>query len=195
LPTSDDRDLGKAEPGKRISHPGYFPIYFHCEVPETVFSAREMDSFVEQLKSETSDAARRDIFERKLHSLEDGSIRHYDFIHKLCLRLASMPVDVARAVALAIAQNAADLGDDFLVSERRRALGGVFAVAAQLAGSDEVTAFTSECIRNSNSDLFAARLYKFTTTDKSKNQVLREFTHVYDATIQSAFTDRMAGSV
>ena len=44
----------------------------------------------------------------------------------------------------------------------------------------------------SSSDLFAVRLFKFSTMDKSKNQVLRNFQHIRDDAIQGAFTRRMA---
>jgi hypothetical protein len=35
--TGEDAGLDKAEAGKRIAHPDFFPVYFHCEVPETVW--------------------------------------------------------------------------------------------------------------------------------------------------------------
>ena len=109
----EDTGLDKAEAGKRIAHPDFFPVYFHCEVPETVFSSREMERFIDSLKTETSDSGRQTVFALKFASLEDGSVRRYDFIHKLSLRLADLPVDIARSVALAISASAAELGDDF----------------------------------------------------------------------------------
>ena len=48
--TGEDAGLDKAEAGKRIAHPDFFPVYFHCEVPETLFSSREMERFIDSLK-------------------------------------------------------------------------------------------------------------------------------------------------
>ena len=187
-----DDGMDKAEEGKRIAHPDFFPIYFQCDVPETVFSAREMDIFLDSLQTATSDKARRAAFDVKFASLDDGSVRRYDFIHKLCLRIADLPSDVGRSLALAIAANAAGLGDELLVSERRRALGGVFAVAQLLSDSDAINGFLTQCIEISSSDLFAVRLLKFSTTERPKNQVLQNFQFVREDVLRDAFTQRMA---
>lgn len=187
-----DEGLDKAEGGKRIAHPDFFPIYFQCDVPETVFSAREMTLFLDNAQSAASDTARRAAFDAKFASLDDGSVRRYDFVHKLCLRMPDVSIELGRSLALAISANAARLGDDFLVSECKRALGGVFAVAQRLSDSDAVNNFLAECIESSSSDLFAARVLKFCTTERSKNQVLQNFRFISEDRIVAAFARRMA---
>lgn len=187
-----DEGMDKAEAGKRIAHPDFFPIYFQCDVPETVFSAREMDIFLDSVQTATSDEARRAAFDAKFASLDEGSVRRYDFMHKLCRRIPDLPVDVGRPLALAISANTRGLGDDLLVSERRRALGGIFAVAQLLSGSDAVNGFIAQCIEVSSSDRFAARMMKLSTTERSKNQALRNFQFVREDAIRDAFTQRMA---
>ncbi|MGA8595115.1 MAG: P-loop NTPase fold protein [Bryobacteraceae bacterium] len=190
--TAEDAGLAEAEARKRIAHPDFFPVYFRCEVPETVFSSREMECFIDLLTRESSDTGRRSVFDVKFATMDSGSIRRYDFIHKLSLRLSDLPIEVARPIALAISANAARLGDEVWVSERKRALGGIFAVAQQLSGSNAVNQFIAECIEISSSDVFAARLFKFSTTEKSRNQVLRSFQNVKDDAIQDVFTLRMS---
>jgi len=187
-----DEGLDKAEAGKRIAHPDFFPIYFQCDVPATLFSAREMDVFLDSVQAATSDVGRRTALDAKFASLDDGSVRRYDFIHKLCLRIPDLPIEVGRSLALAISANTAGLGDDFLVSERRRALGGVFAVAQRLSDSDAVNGFLAQCVEVASSDLFAVRVLKFSTTERSKNQVLQNFQFVREDCIRAAFTERMA---
>ena len=187
-----DEGLEKAEAGKRIAHPDFFPIYFQCDVPATLLSAREMDLFLDSVQAASSEMASRAAFDAKFASLDDGSVRRYDFIHKLCLRIPDLPIEVGRSLALAISANTAGLGDDFLVSERRRALGGIFAVAQRLSNSDAVNCFLAQCLEVSSSDLFAARVLKFSTTERSKNQVLQNFQFVREDRIRAAFTQRMA---
>ena len=183
--------LHNAEVGKRIAHPDYFPIYFHCEVPEMVFSSREMSAFLATIESAGSEAEREKIFQNKLCSIEQDSIRRFDFIHKLCLRLTSIPLQIARSLAMAIAQNTDKLSDEMFVSESNRVVGGTFAVAELLAGSDEVNNFLSECIHVAASDLFAVRLYKWSTTERDRNQVLRNYTHIKESVLKAAFSKRM----
>lgn len=73
-----DEGSDKAEAGKRIAHPDFFPIYFQCDVAETVFSAREMDTFLDSVQTVTSDEARRAAFDARLASLDDGSVKRYE---------------------------------------------------------------------------------------------------------------------
>ena len=84
-------------------------------MPETLFSSLEMATFLEELASAPSDSERRIIFDRRFASLEPGSVRRFDFIHKLALavQLNSVQIADARSVALAIACNADKFGDGF----------------------------------------------------------------------------------
>jgi len=75
-------------------------------VPDTVFSSRVLDLFLNDVKAQTSDAERRAVFDTKIASLDDGSVRRYDFLHKLCLQLSDLPVEVSRPLALAISAKA-----------------------------------------------------------------------------------------
>ena len=185
-------DFDEAERGKRISHPDYFPIYFRYEVPDLIFSSLEMDRFVEGLDRAPNDAAREGVFVRRLDAFESNSVRRYDFIHKLALRMHTELSDrVALSVALAIARNADRFSDEFLVSEMRRSLAGVLAVAQRFSATDEVNAFLALCIGASSTDLFAAKLYRLMTIDRANNHVVRNYHAVSEAALRKAFADRM----
>ena len=189
---SGEGSLDPAERQKRIAHPDYFPIYFHCEVPETVFSAREMESLMTALSAGETELRRRQIFNDAFDTFEKDSIRRYEFIHKICVRIETMPIEIARSVSLAISECADRLGDEMLVSELRRALGGIFAVAQRLSSSDEVNRFIGDCIMSASSDLFAVNIYKLSTTHRGENSTLLRFEDVGEAIIREAFISRMS---
>jgi hypothetical protein len=183
--------LQEAEKRKRIFHPDYFPVYFCRAVPEAVFSSLEMEKLKSRLQRPASDAERRTIFSHTLDSLERGSLRQYDYVHKVALELERLPIDVAQSVSFAIASNADKFGDEPFVNESNRALAGVFAVAQRLSGSERINSFLADCINLAATNLFAARLYVFMTTRREKNGVVKEFAHVDDSQLQRAFTKRM----
>ena len=185
-------DFAEAEKGKRISHPDYFPIYFLYAVPELIFSSLEMDRFTKELTDTHSDNEVRVVFERALLSFEADSARRYDFVNKLVNQLQSLPLDLAKSVAFAVAQNADKFGDEFLVSERRRAVVAILQVAQRLSGSAEINRFLATCILQSKTDLFAANLFRVMTSDQAINKVVKNFEHVDQSKMQEAFAGRMA---
>src|ERR1019366_3533174 len=181
----------EAEKARRISHPDYFPVYFLREVPEAVFSVSEMRGLTEELSLASSDEERRASLSRWFRRFEPNSIRRYDFIHKVGLELETLQIDLARSVAIAIATNSDTLGNDFFISEMRRAAAAVLAVAQRLAGAGSINAFIGECIDAANDDLFAAELYRSMTVSRDRNKVVTDFSRVRDSEISDAFAGRM----
>jgi hypothetical protein len=183
--------LHKAETGRRISHPDYFPVCFRWQVPESVFSSVEMREFEDEVQLATSDAECRAVFQRRFDALEKGSFRRYDFVHKLALRLETLPIDQAESVARAMVLNAENFAGDHIVGEGQRALAGVLAVAQRLSKSQDINRFIGECIGLAGTDLFAARLYTIMTSHRARNKIVQDFDHVCEPLIQGAFAARM----
>ena len=77
------------------------------------------------------------------------------------------------------------------VSEGKRALAAVFAVAQRQSESQKINAFIADCIRLASSDLFAVRLYRYLTIDAASNKVLRNLTNIDKHEIANAFIGRM----
>jgi KAP family P-loop domain len=186
----DTTRLADLERGKRIAHPDYLPVYFRYEVPDTIFSSREMADFIARMSSAKSPKERREVFDDLFSSLEDGSVRRYDFIQKLVSGLGTVEADVAKSIALSLAANAHRLGDDFLVSEGRRARVAVLAVAQLLSRSDEINAFIMEVIFTASTDMFAAQICRSLTNGKD-NEILLNYDHVDKHKIQEAFAKKM----
>ena len=139
----------EAEKDRRISHPDYFPTYFRREVSQATFSVAEMRSLLGELQSASSDKERRAVFGQWFKTFEPNSVRRYEFIHKIGNELGStsIPIEIARSVALAISENSQTLGSDFVVSEMRRAVAAVLQVAQRLANSSEINVVIVECIK------------------------------------------------
>jgi hypothetical protein len=188
---SGDEFSSEDERAKRISHPDYFPVYFRCKVPETVFSALEMDALKEQIKMAKSDSDRRNVIRLCFGSLEENSLRRYDFIHKIGLELERLPLDSAKSVGFAIASNSESLAHDFLISERHRAVAAVLAVAQRLSGSEDINPFISKCIAIASTDIFAAEIHSSMTDRRKSKKVVLKFDHVHESEITNAFGARM----
>jgi hypothetical protein len=184
-------DLAEAERGRRISHPDYFPIYFLYAVSDLVFSSVKMDRFVKELIQAQGDDKVLAAFDHLFLSLEADSVRRYDFVNKLVQRLQTLPLITAKSVAFAIAQNSDKFGDEFLVSERRRAVVAILQVAQRLSESEEINTLLKSCIALSKTDLFAANLYRAMTTDRANNKVWQNFEHVDQSKMQEAFAAQM----
>lgn len=187
----DDRFSVENEKAKRISHPDYFPVYFCREVPESSFGASELDGLIEKLGLAGSDAEREAIFSLRLRDLAKGSLRRYDFIHKIGLALEELPMNIAQPIGFGIAANSEILGSDFLVSEMRRGVGAVLAVAQRLSDTTRINTYVSRCIDVAGADLFAAEVYVLMTTTKKRNKVVTNFTYVREPEISAAFAARM----
>jgi hypothetical protein len=190
--SDSNEDFAEAEKGKRISHPDYFPIYFLYAVPELIFSSLEMGRFTKELTDAHGDDEVRAVFGRTFLGFEPESLRRYDFVNKLVNLLQSLPLDLAKSVAFAVVHSADKFGDEFLVSERRRAVVAILQVAQRLSESVEINGFLATCILQSKTDLFAANLFKVMTSDQAINKVVKNFEHVDRSKLQEAFADRMA---
>jgi hypothetical protein len=192
-PRQSDQAFEESEKRKGISHPDYFPIYFSHSVPDVIFSSREMTQIMAALRKASGDAERKLIVSAAFDSLEPGSVREFDFLAKLAREVEKegLPVEVARSVAVGVAEHADKLSDDFIVSEVRRGLSVVFAVAQRLSETDAINMFLSECLAQASTDSFAARLYIYVTDRRGSNNVLKNFEKLDIKKLQKAFIERM----
>jgi hypothetical protein len=190
-----ETDIKRSDPEDRrgISHPDYFPIYFHRTVSDAIVSAAELERFLDKVRGALSYEEQSKIFSDTFGAFGKDSIREYDFLHKIARAIErdTVSIDAAKSIAMAICENAHRLSNHFLVSETNRALGGVVSVAQRLSGSTAINDFVGECITRASSDTFAVLLLRSMTTERAQNKVVKDFSKINPTQLSAAFTARM----
>jgi len=193
LPSRNEGGFDESEKRKGISHPDYFWIYFYRTVSDAMFSSHELNKIVSEVSATREERERRAIVARVFDSFERNSLREFDFLSKLpaMVEAESLPIEAACSIAYAIAENADKLSDEMLVSEVRTGLAVVFTAAQRLSGTAEIDPFLAGCLAASATDLFAMRLYAFTTEKRANNNVLRADARINESALKAAFLERM----
>jgi hypothetical protein len=189
---SDDADKGDIE--KRVWRPDFFPIYFRYQVPETMFGALELEEFVNKMNSakKIDDCAR--LFQIELSRTPRNSPRRHSFLHRLGQSIDLFNDLQAEALAFAIAENAHEyVYDVFLLTfaEAGRALVIVLQIAERFSKTEKIQQILEGTIQHSTEDTFALRIFLPSTTQRERNKIILDFSHVDSDKLEEVFVERM----
>jgi KAP-like P-loop domain-containing protein len=186
-------NLETAEKEKRIFHPDFFPLYFRYQVPETMFSETDLESFIKGMNSLSSLEDCITYFSNSFTAVPKGSPRREDFLHRVALSVERFKDLQAEALAYAVAHHARDYVYDvimFVVAEAGRALVIIFEVAQRFVKSSKVQQVLERSIAESTDDTFALRMLTL-STEPERNKILLDFSHVNKNELTRVFAERM----
>jgi hypothetical protein len=186
-PTNEDI----AEDEKRICSPNYFQIYFRAAIPEEMFSNAELDHLISNLNESRTEDDVKAAFGATLDSIAPGHAKREDFLWKLARGMERLNAYIAESLAYAVASRAADYRYDLMhVGEGARAINIIFVAAQKLSATPVVQQALEGAMTRASDDTFAIRLLEF-TENRSRNNVLTEFSHVDVSRLKGAFIQRM----
>jgi predicted KAP-like P-loop ATPase len=177
-------DIGNT---KRIREPRMFPAYFRFELPNEIFSSVEMENFLKKFESAQNPTKRENMFAETLSSIQKGSLKRDDFLHKLGDSLKSIDISGVRDLGLAVAKTSAQYTYDLFPSfeEAGEVLRIILRISQRLSQTDRVT-FLKDCIRESSDDTMALRIVMVLPEQKNESNI-----HVKVGELYPTFVQRM----
>jgi predicted KAP-like P-loop ATPase len=171
---------------KRICEPGMFPAYFRYEIPDAIFSSAEMASLLEQFEL-ADEATREKVFLNTLQPMEKASLKRDDFLRKLAEAAKSIPLPVAKSLAVAAVRASDKYMYDMMpsFSEAGHVLRMILLIAKRFSKSERVE-FLQECILEANDDTMAFRILTILPQQKDDSKI-----DVSVAELYASFTQRM----
>lgn len=147
------------EDDKRIRHPGMFPAYFRYELPTAIFSAVELETFVQKTRDARTSGERQQLFTDELLSMERGSLKRDDFLRKIADAIPQLSTEIGRDWAEAVLLKDNELTYDTLSAfgEAGHALRMIIRVALNLSLAERAP-FLEECIIESADDTLPVRI-------------------------------------
>lgn len=176
---------------KRVCEADYFRIYFRAAVPEEMFSNAEFDRLTVNLNGAGTEEETRIVFSKTLGSIPVGNPKRADLLWKLGRGMARLDDLAAQNTAYAAATCALDYQYDVVhVGEGAEAVNIIFAAVQRFAGTKLGETILCEALRRASDDTMAERLLRF-SEDPSRNEILRDFSHVDLSLVRQTFMQRM----
>jgi hypothetical protein len=156
-PRLKDRD----ESDKRVRHPGMFPAYFRYDVPDALFSAVELENFLDRTDAAKTSIQREKIFTDILLSMPRGSLKRDDFLRKIADVIEKESIDIGRDWIHVILLHANELTYDSMAAfgEAGHALRMIIRVACKMSKA-ELVPFLEQCIIESVDDTLPVRILR-----------------------------------
>jgi hypothetical protein len=169
----------------RISDADIFPAYFRYELPKAIFSTLELEQFIETSSQMSNDEERREIFRKKLASMERGSLIRDDFLRKLADSVLKVNLPIAKSWVFGALTLAADLTYDLFSAygESGHVIRMIIRVTERLPETERST-FLSECILASTDDTIPLRVLRVLTDPKSDGYRGVTYADLYPAFIK-----------
>jgi len=185
-------DLEKGESERRIFHPDFFPVFFRYQVPETVFSESELNTFVTEMNKKDSREESEKCFAITLSRMAKGSLKRHSFLHRVAGTVARLGILQAEGLAFAIAAHASEYAYDltWAVGEAGAALKTVLEVANRFANSPTLQHLLENAILVSTDDTFALRILAW-FSEPAKYKVSTDFSRLDTASLKNVFIHRM----
>lgn len=154
---------------KRISDPSIFPAYFRYELPKAIFSTLALEQFIDESTQAQDEEERREVFRKKLRSMEKGSLIRDDFLRKLGDTVQRVDLPIAQSWVFAALTLAADLTYDLFAAfgESAHVMRMVIRVTKRLPQKDRHS-YLSQCILASTDDTIPLRILTL-LTDPTKS--------------------------
>jgi hypothetical protein len=149
----------KTDKHRRISDPDIFPAYFRYQLPDTVFSNRQISEFAKSI-SGTQGKQTRSIFDETFNSMEKGDRRRADFLDKLSTELKDVPLSSSQDVAFECMAVADQLVYDSMfvaIGEAGHVL-RIIIRTTERTPLNERAAFLSKCLEEATDDTMAFRI-------------------------------------
>lgn len=177
---------------KRAADPNFFPIYFRYQVPETMFSQTEMETFFRAIPGPPFAEVEK-VFVETLGTTKTGSPRRLDFLS----RLAGLAPRIAKPrlcedIVISLARHAHEYQyDGFLdmAAEAGKAIICVFTFAQRFSKTDEAQSILASAISESSDDTFSVRILRYCKPEK--NQILTDFSKISFEALENVFLSRM----
>lgn len=185
-------DAEGAAKERRIYHPDYFPRYFLHQVPYGLFGIAEMNEFITQMNSPETINQRIAFFRQTLGKLASNPWKRWSFLALLAVEATRLEAIPSEAVILGVVEISDSLERNFLgISEWGRARALLFAAAKRFSGTPKLQEVLVSAIRQATLDGFAADVVRYSTSMRKENDIIRDWQGVDEATIKSAFSERM----
>lgn len=163
-----------------ISDPEMFSAYFQFELPEGIYSSLELDEFLRDFRSASSEDGRARVFTKALRVLPKQSLRRDDFLRKLSVAASEMSKEEAQSLALTAVREAKEYTYDIFAGFGESGhVTRIVINAAQKMNHDERVSFLWQCIEVANDDTLAVRVLSTLTNPNTgvplgvKNEELR----------------------
>jgi len=187
-------DLEKGESERRIFHPDFFPAFFRYQVPDTVFSESELNTFIRNMNGKNSREESEKCFATTLLQIPKGSLKRHSFLHRVSGTIARLGNLQAEALAFATAANSSEYIYDlaWAVGEAGAALRTVLEVANRFAKSSTLQHILENAILVSADDTFALRVLAW-FSEPTKYKISTDFSRLDTASLKNVFIHRMRG--
>lgn len=178
----------KASGERRIRDDRFFERYFTHAVPATRFGEKEMNGFIESIKT-ADEVGVREAVEAVLPDAERNDLRRIDFFRRLRERVAEIPGAQARWLAVDISKRTGPMLSDHIVYIVAKSV--VFAVASKFQGTNEMQRILEDVVRGAASDRFASDIVFSSVSQRETADEIASWNGFDTVEMQRVFGERM----
>ena len=173
---------------RRISDANFFSRYFEYAVPATMFGEKEMDDFIASVH-DADKGAIATVLDATLPDAEPDDLRRIHFLRRLRTRVAEIPGEQARLLAVAMAERTLGMLSDHIAYQVLK--GDVLALAAHFQGTPELQAVLAEVVQAAGSDMFASDIVYSSVSAREKADEITSWSGFDAEAIKKVFGTRM----
>jgi hypothetical protein len=173
---------------RRISDANFFSRYFEYAVPATMFGEKEMDDFIASVH-DADKGAIATVLDATLPDAEPDDLRRIHFLRRLRSRVAEIPGEQARLLAVAMAERTLGMLSDHIAYQVLK--GDVLALAAHFQGTPELQAVLAEVVQAAGSDMFASDIVYSSVSAREKADEITSWSGFDAEAIKKVFGTRM----
>lgn len=157
------------EKDKRIWHPRFFRQYFLFRVPPELFSQKQFNSFLSDLRL-ASEREAMQTFDKLFAGLMEESFKRWHFMHLIDGRLSDVPLQAARGICRGMAKNSSVWTRDAF--EFNIGIRANYQTLRRIESSEDRKAFLILLIDDCSSALYALHIFWVIQDSKDVDQAV-----------------------